>query len=64
MLDLVSQVHNVVLLNVYLGLGNPRGSGFWNGGYMSQGREVGSQLTSNLDTRWMDPVTARRVPSK
>ncbi len=64
MLDLVSQVHNVVLMNVYLGLGNSGGSGFWNGGYMSQGREMGSQFTSNLDTRWTDPVTARRVPSK
>ncbi len=63
-LDLVSQVRNVVLMNVYLGLGNPGGSGFWNGGYMSQGREVGSQFTSNLDTRWTDPVAARRVPSK
>ncbi len=32
MLDFVSQVPNVVLMNVYLGLGNSRGSGFWNGG--------------------------------
>ncbi len=31
-LDLVSQVRNVVLMNVYLDLGNPGGSGFWNGG--------------------------------
>jgi hypothetical protein len=28
-LDLVSQVRNVVLMNVYLGLGNSGGSGFW-----------------------------------
>ncbi len=41
-LDLVSQVRNVVLMNVYLDLGNSGGSGFWNGGYMSQGREMGS----------------------
>jgi hypothetical protein len=34
-LDLVSQVRNVVLMNVYLGLGNSGGSGFWNEGYMS-----------------------------
>ncbi len=46
------------------GSGKPRGSGFWVGGYMSQVREWGSQFTSNLGTRWMDPVTARRVPSK
>ncbi len=31
MLDLVSQVRNVVLMNVYLDLGNSGGSGFWNG---------------------------------
>jgi hypothetical protein len=35
-LDLVSQVRNVVLMNVYLGLGNSGGLGFWNEGYMSQ----------------------------
>jgi hypothetical protein len=40
-LDLVSQVRNVVLMNVYLDLENPGGPGFWNGGYMSQGREMG-----------------------
>jgi hypothetical protein len=27
-LDLVSQVHDVVLMNVYLDLGDPGGSGF------------------------------------
>ncbi len=31
-LDLVSQVRNVVLMNVYLDLENPGGLGFWNGG--------------------------------
>ncbi len=41
-LDLVSQVRNVVLMNVYLDLGNSGGSGFWNGGYMSQVREMRS----------------------
>ncbi len=41
-LDLVSQVRNVVLMNVYLGFGNSGGSGFWNEGYLSQGREMGS----------------------
>ncbi len=64
MLDLVSQIRDVVLMNVYLDLGNPGGSGFWNEGYMNKGRERGSQFTSNLGTRWTDPVTARRVPSK
>ncbi len=44
-LDLVSQVRNVVLMNVYLlvDLGNSGGSGFWNGGYMSQ-REGNGKL--------------------
>jgi hypothetical protein len=36
-LDLVSQVRNVVLMNVYLGLGNSGGSGFWNKGYEVDG---------------------------
>ncbi len=34
-------VRNVVLMNVYLDLENPGRSGFWVGGYMSQGREIG-----------------------
>jgi hypothetical protein len=36
-LDLVSQVRNVVLINIYLDLGNSGGLGFWNEGYMSRG---------------------------
>ncbi len=44
MLDLVSQVHDVVLMNVYLDLGDPRGSGFWNEGYMGKGREMGRSV--------------------
>jgi hypothetical protein len=43
-LDLVSQIRNVVLMNVYLDLGNPGGSGFWNEGYMSKGREMGRSV--------------------
>ncbi len=61
MLDLVSQVRNVVLMNVYLDLGNPGGSGFWNKG-VYEPREGNGKLVYN--TGWMDPVTARRVPSK
>jgi hypothetical protein len=41
-LDLVSQVRDDVLMSVYLVVGNPRGSGFWNEGYMSKGREMDS----------------------
>jgi hypothetical protein len=43
-LDLVTQIRDVVLVNVYLGLGNPRGSGFWNEGYMGEGRETGRSV--------------------
>jgi hypothetical protein len=41
-LDLVSQVRNAILMSVYLDLGNSVGSGFWNEGYMSKGREMES----------------------
>ncbi len=64
MLDLVSQVRDVVLMNIYLDMGNSGGSGFLNGGCMNKGWEWEDQFTSNLGTRWTDPVTARRVPSK
>ncbi len=40
-LDLESQIRDVVLMNVYLDLGNPGRSGFWNEGYMNKGREMG-----------------------
>jgi hypothetical protein len=43
-LDLVSQVRDVVLMNVYLDLGVPGGSGFWNEGYMGKGREMGRSV--------------------
>ncbi len=42
MLDLVSQVLDVVLMSVYLDLGNPRGAGFWDEGVYEQGREMES----------------------
>jgi hypothetical protein len=41
-----------------LGTGNLE----WGGSGENQGR--GGQFTSNLGQGWMDPVTARRVPSK
>ncbi len=40
--ELIGRVRNVVLINVYLDLENPGGSGFWVEGYMSQVREWGS----------------------
>jgi hypothetical protein len=63
-LDHVSQVRDTVLMSVYLEVRNLGGSGFWNEGLMSKGREMGVQFTSNRRPRWTDPVTARRVPSK
>ncbi len=44
MLDLVSQSRDVVLMNVYLDLENPGGSGFWNEGYINKGREMGRSV--------------------
>ncbi len=41
MLDPVSQIRDVVLMNVYLELGNPGGSGFWNEGAYEQGEGNG-----------------------
>ncbi len=42
MRELMGRVCNVVLINVYLDLGNPGGSGFWVRGNMSQVRKWGS----------------------
>ncbi len=44
MLDLVSQVRDVVLMNVYLDLRNSEGSGFWSEGYIGKGREMGRSV--------------------
>jgi hypothetical protein len=62
--ELMGWVRNVVLIECTLGLGKPKGSGFWAGGYIGRVRNRGSQFTSNLGLRWTIPVTARRVPSK
>ncbi len=42
MLVHMGQVRNAFLMNVYLDARNPRGSGFWNEGYMSRRREMES----------------------
>ncbi len=41
MLDLVSQICDVVLMSVYLDLGNPGGAGFWDEGLYEQGEGNG-----------------------
>jgi hypothetical protein len=38
--------------------------GIWRGEGWGEGWDRGGQFTSNRETRWTDPVTARRVPSK
>ncbi len=38
----MGQVRGAFLMNVNLDVGNPRGSGFQNEGYMSKGREMES----------------------
>jgi hypothetical protein len=43
-LDLVSQIRDVILMNVYLDLGNPGGSGLRNERYMNNGREMGRSV--------------------
>ncbi len=51
-LDLVSQVRDVVLMNVYLDLGDPGGSDFGMRGKWVRGEKWEDQFTSNLGTRW------------
>jgi hypothetical protein len=63
-LDLVSQVRNVVLMNVYLDLENPGGSGFWNGGYMSQVREMGKLVYEQPGYEVDGSCHSKEVPSK
>jgi hypothetical protein len=51
-LDLVSQIRDVVLVRCIFSSGNPRGSGFWNGEGMGRGWKWRDQFTSNLGPRW------------
>jgi hypothetical protein len=49
-LDLVSQVRDAILMNVYLDVGNPRGSGFWNEGYVYEQGEGNEEFS--LQATW------------
>jgi hypothetical protein len=60
----VSQVRDIVLMSVYLDLGNPGGGWDLDEGVYEQGEGMESLVYNNLGTRWTDPITARRVPSK
>jgi hypothetical protein len=48
-LDLVSQIRDVVLVRRTLAQENPRGSGFWNGEGMGMGRSVYEQPGTKVD---------------
>jgi hypothetical protein len=50
-LDHVSQVRDTVLMSVYLEVRNLGGSGFWNEGLMSKGREMGSSVYKQTETK-------------
>ncbi len=50
-LDFVSQVRDAILMNVYLDVRNPRGSGFWNEGYIGKGREMKSSAYKQPETK-------------
>jgi hypothetical protein len=60
----LGQVRNVVLIKCTFGSGKPRGVGISGRGPHGLNEGMGDQFTSNQGTRWTDPVTARRVPSK
>ncbi len=49
-LDHVSQIRDTVLMSVYLQVRNLGGSGFWNEGLMSKGREMWSSVYKQSET--------------
>ncbi len=51
MLDFGSQVRDAILMNVYLDVRNPGGSGFWNEGYMGKGRGMKSSVYKHPETK-------------
>jgi hypothetical protein len=57
-------VRNVVLIKCIFGSGKPRGVRISGWGPHGLDKGTKGQFTSNRETRWMDPITARRVPSK
>ncbi len=51
MLDSASQVRDAILMNVYLDVRNPGGSGFWNERYIDKGREMKSSVYKQPETK-------------
>ncbi len=64
-LDLVSQVRDVVLVMCILCSGKPQGAGILERGVYGGGDGNGEiSLRATWDRGGQDPITARRVPSK
>jgi hypothetical protein len=64
-LDLVSQVPDVVLVRSIFSSGKPQGVGIWEWGVYGEGDGNGEiSLRATWDRGGQDPITARRVPSK
>jgi hypothetical protein len=57
-------VRNVILIKCIFGSGKPWGVEISGKGPHGLNEGTEGQFTSNRETRWTDPVTARRVPSK
>jgi hypothetical protein len=47
----MGQVPDASLMNVYLDVRNPGGSGFWNEGYMGKGREMRRSVYNQPETK-------------
>jgi hypothetical protein len=47
----MGQVRDAFLMNVYLDVRNPGGSGFWNEGYMGKGREMRRSVYKQPETK-------------
>ncbi len=64
-LDLVSQVRDVVLVMCIFSSGKPQGVGILERGVYGEGDGNGEiSLRATWDRGGQDPITARRVPSK
>ncbi len=60
----MTQVRDIVFVKCIFSLGNPRGSGFWNEGYMGWSGEMGRSVYEQPGTEEDRILTARRVPNK
>jgi hypothetical protein len=64
-LDLVSQIRDVVLVKCIFSSGKPQGVGILEWGVYGEGDGNGEiSLRATWDQGGQDPITARRVPSK